>query len=591
MKLLSCFRTALLLGAAFPGWSICAQTGGGEVIFVGGKIVTGDAQGSIAQAVAVKSGRIVAVGSDATIRRLAGPSAKVIELGGKTVLPGLYESHVHALRTAEAELRDPYQELTTIAQIQEWIRQKARQVPPGSWIRVPRNEITRLKEKRHPTVQELDAATTTHPVVFEAVRKYVFNTRGFAEFGITAETKSIPNAEILPGADGKPQFFLTTAVQYTSRFAARDTATAEEKRASLLKLHQTYNSVGITTIFERGDAIPVYRAYEKLKEAGLLTLRTRFTLMYPNAYRSGDELQRFTSEANVRPGMGDDWLSIGLLKIVADGGIHWGNTRLSEPYGERRVKFYAKSDPSYRGDMNYTEEEMTSIFGAAARAGWQMMVHVTGDAGTDAVLQAMENVNAKTPLKDKRFTLTHSYFPTPAIAQRVAALGMCIDTQTNLYYKDSEFIASIYGRNWADRFLGLGTWKRAGVPVAINSDHMVGFDPNHAMNSFNPFLALYIAVSRRSDAGNVYNPDQKLSRLDALRAVTAMPAYLNFEEAKSGTLEAGKYADLIVIDRDYLTCPEEEIRDIKVLRTVVDGRTVYEASGPRLAPNSTRARE
>ena len=570
-------RLSLFLasGLALGCGRVVAQNA--DVVFVGGQIVTADARGTTVQALAVRGGRIVAAGSSADIRKQVGPSTQIVELGGKTVLPGLYESHVHALRTAEAELRDTYQELTTIPQIQEWIRQKARQVPAGTWIRVPRNEITRLKEKRHPTVQELDAATTTHPVVFEAVRKYVFNTRGFAEFGISAETKSIPNAEILPGADGKPQFLITTAVQYTSRWAARDSATAEQKRESLLKLHRIYNSVGITTIFERGDAIAVYRSYEKLKEAGLLTLRMRFTLMYPNTYRSGDELQRFTSEANVRPGMGDDWVALGPIKIIADGGIHWGNTRLSEPYGERRIKFYVRNDPNYRGDLAYTVEEMTSIFGAAAQAGWQFVIHVTGDAGTEAVLQAMENVNATTPLKDRRFSLTHSYFPTPAIAQRAAALGVCVDTQAYLYYKDLEFINMIYGRNWADRFLGIGTWKQAGVPVAINSDHMVGFDPNHSMNSFNPFLPLYIAVTRRNDAGNVYNADQKLSRLDALRAVTAMPAYLAFDEAKSGTLEAGKYADLVVIDRDYLKCPEEQIRDIKVLRTVVDGKTVYQA--------------
>jgi predicted amidohydrolase YtcJ len=549
-----------------------------DLILTGGNIVTLAAGDSIAQAVAIRQGRIVAVGSDREVQERAGPATTRIDLGGKTVLPGLYESHVHALQCSRAYLRDPYEELGSIAEIQSWLRRRARDVPAGEWIRIPRNEITRLKEKRHPTVAELDAACTTHPVVFEAVKKYVFNTRGFAELGIAADAKSLPDATLIPGADGRPQFLIParTAIHYAARFAARDTATAAEKREALLKLHRAYHSVGITTIFERGSPVEDYREYEKLAADGLLAIRTRFTLMYP--YRSGSDMERFMRERNVRPGMGDEWLSARTIKIIADGGIHWGTTRLSEPYGPRRLKFYVNLDPNYQGELNYSIDEMTGIFAAAARAGWQMVVHITGDEGTNAVLQAMEKANAATPLTGRRFTLTHSYFPTEELARRLAALGMCVDTQTYTYHRDAEFIADIYGRDWAQRFIGLGTWSRAGVPVAINSDHMVGYDPNHAMNSYNPFLALYVAVSRRSDAGRIYEPDQKLSRLDALRAVTSTPAYLDFEENKSGSIEPGKYADLVVIDRDYLQCPEEQIREIKVVRTIVNGRTVYEAS-------------
>ena len=548
-----------------------------DVVFLGGRIITADEQGRTAQALAARGGRITAVGSSDEIKRHVGQSTQVIELGGKTVLPGLHESHVHALRCSLAYLSDPYQELSSIGEIQDWLRKRAREVPAGTWIRIPRNEITRLKERRHPTVQELDAATTAHPVVFDAVRKYVFNSRGWSELGVSSERPSLPNARILPGPDGRPQFLVADAgaLPHASRFAASTTASDAEKREALLKLHRAYNAVGITTICERGAAAAEYRAYEKLKEAGLLTLRTRFALRYP--HRTGADLERFMRENEVRPGMGDEWLSARTLKITADGGIHWGNTRLSEPYGPRRIAAYVHSDPEYRGDFHYSNEELTSLFRAAADAGWQMVVHVTGDAGTDTVLRAMEQADLTAPLKGRRFSLTHSYFPTATLAKRAATLGVCLDTQTYTYYKDAEFIADVYGRDWARRFIALGIWQRAGVPVAINSDHMVGFDPNHAMNSYNPFLALYIAVSRRSEAGRIHDAAQKLSRLEALRAVTAVPAYLNFEEDRSGTLEPGKFADLVVIDRDYLACPEEEIRRIHVLRTVVAGRTVYEA--------------
>jgi len=128
---------------------------------------------------------------------------------------------------------------------------------------------------------------------------------------------------------------------------------------------------------------------------------------------------------------------------------------------------------------------------------------------------------------------------------------------------------------WAEQLIGVGAWFHGGVPVAINADHMIGLDPDHAMNSFNPFLALHIAVSRRNDHGRVHGAHQKLTRLEALRCVTANAAYLSFDEKKTGSLEAGKLADLVVLDRDYLACPEAEIRQIKPLRTMVGGKTVY----------------
>ena len=544
-----------------------------ELVVLGGRIVTGESDGSVQQAMAVHDGRIVSVGSTADISRLKTSSTEVIELNGRTVLPGLYEAHVHALRASLGYLAEPYQELRSIKEIQDWLRQRASEVPAGQWIRIPRNEITRLRELRHPTVEELDAACATHPVVFEAVVKYVFNTRGFQELGITPDTKSVPGGEIVRGANGRPQFLITSSPQFTSRFAPRQTATDAEKREALLKLHRAYHAAGITTIFERGSGIHEYRAYEKLREAGLLSVRTRFTMMV--AFKTARDVETFLEKEKISPGHGDDWLSIGTLKIRADGGIHWGNTRLSEPYGEKRTKFYVRADPNYRGDMSATAEQMEAVFGAAARLGWPMIVHVTGDEGVDKVLGAMEAVNKATPLKGKRFMLTHAYFPTANHAARAAALGMGVDTQVYTFHLDAPFIHEIYGPGWAERFIGLRTWVDAGVPVIISSDHMVGYDPDHSMNSFNPFIGLYAAVTRRSDNGKVYGPKQRLSRMEALRAVTMNPAYLNFEENKAGTLAAGKFADFIVIDRDYLACSEEEIRSIKVLRTVVAGKTVY----------------
>jgi predicted amidohydrolase YtcJ len=573
-RIMNVFRPTVVLLAALllPVLDLGAGVAP-ELVVLGGRIVTGEADGAVREAMAVRSGRIVAVGTTADIARLADASTQKIDLQGRMVLPGLYEAHVHALRASLAYLSDPYQELRSIAEIQEWLRRRAREVPAGQWIRVPRNEITRLEEFRHPTVEELDAACSTHPVVFEAVRKYVFNTRGFRELGINEGTRSIPGGEIIPDSRGKARFLVTNSPQITSRFAARNPASDDEKRQALVKLHAAYNAAGITTIFERGSGIHEYRAYERLRDAGLLSVRTRFTLR--GSFKTAEDVGNFVRREKIRPGQGDDWLSIGTLKIVADGGIHWGNTNLSEPYGERRARVYAHADPAYRGDFHYSNEQMQAVFGAAARLGWPMIVHVTGDEGVNRVLAAMEAVNRHVPLQGKRFMLTHAYFPTRAHAVRAAALGVGVDTQAYTFLMDAPFIDTVYGPDWSRRLIGLRTWSDAGVPVIISSDHMVGYDPDHAMNSYNPFIGLHAAVTRRASNGKVYGPGEKLKRLEALRAMTANPAFLNFEEAASGTLAPGKFADFVIIDRDYLNCPEDEIRSIKVLRTVVGGRTVH----------------
>ncbi len=209
--------------------------------------------------------------------------------------------------------------------------------------------------------------------------------------------------------------------------------------------------------------------------------------------------------------------------------------------------------------------------------GWQMCCHVTGDAGVDRVLEALENVNEQLPLNDRRFTLTHAYFPAHDQMPRLRKLGIGVDTQSYLYYRDARFIHRIYGPDWAERFIATGMWYGYGIPVAINSDHMSGLEPDHSMNSFNPFLALSIAVTRRDVYGNVYGKHQRLRREEALRCMTTNPAWLSFDESRKGRIVPGYLADMVVLDRDYFACAEEEIAKIKPVLTVVDGKVVFDA--------------
>ena len=572
---LGLIRIVSVAGVLFclSGWIEAQPASSADLVFLNGKILTVDARNSIQSALAIRGERIVAVGSDAEISLHIGDQTQVIRLDGKTVVPGLIETHCHAIGVGQGALTETYAELSSIAEVQEWIRRRAKELPPGQWITVPRNELTRLKERCHPSVAELDAACRTHPVLFTAATKHALNSPGWQRLGITRDTQSLPGIEIIRDEAGNPRL-LKGGDGLLRKEMPPPVYNTEQTRAALLPVLRRYNEVGITGIFERASNTEGYQLYRKLRERGELTVRV--TLTFRQQMSTAEQVEQFVSQLGLKPREGDDWVKAGPLKITVDGGIHWGTTYLSEPYGEKRVRFYALSDASYRGDLRYTVEQMQAVFSAGHRLGWQMSCHITGDAGVERVLDALEAADATSPVKDRRFTLIHAYFPTRQTVQRAHRLGVCVDTQSYLYYKDSDALAEIYGPRWAEQFIGVGDWLRGGVPVAINADHMIGLDPDHAMNSFNPFLALYIAVSRKNDHGRVYGAHQKLSRLDALRCVTANAAYLSFDEKKTGSLEPGKLADFVVLDHDYLTCPEEDIRLIKPLRTVVGGKTVYQ---------------
>jgi predicted amidohydrolase YtcJ len=542
-----------------------------DLVLTGGNIVTVDAQNRIVQALAIHSGRISAVGSEAEVARQIGPATRVVRLAGKVVVPGFIEGHVHSVGVAQGTHGPEYAELSSIAEIQAWIRRRAQALPPGTWMEVPRNDMTRLKERRFPTPAELDAACRTHPVAYESARKWVLNSLGFEKAGLTEGAPKIPGLRVLRDEAGRPRV-IEGGGGLIRKFVPYPTCSEEETLAALDRLLRRYNEVGITSIYERASNRRGWQLFRTLAERDP---RIRVTLTFRQSMRSADDVARFVRELDFKPGQGDQWVRIGPLKITQDGGIHWGNTNLREPYGEKRARFYVQDNPDYRGDLYNTVEQMRDVFAAAHRLGWQMCVHVTGDAGVDRVLDALEASNQQIPVKGRRFTLLHAYFPRPEALTRCARLGVCVDTQTYLYFKDSDFIAKIYGPDWAERFIGIGDWSRAGIPVAINSDHMIGMDPDHAMNSFNPLLHLGIAVSRRNEQGDIHGARQKIERLNALRMVTSSVAYMGFHENELGSLEVGKLADLAVLDRDYLSCPEEQIRHIKVLATLVGGRVVH----------------
>ncbi|MEO5818920.1 MAG: amidohydrolase [Vicinamibacteraceae bacterium] len=544
-----------------------------DLVVLDAKILTVDDGFRMAQALAVRDGRIVAVGSTAEVRARIGAATRVIDGGGRTVTPGLIDSHVHALGVAAAEAVQPFQNMRSIGELQDWIRATAKRAPPGAWIWTPRVYPPRLRERRFPTRQELDAAAPNHPVAVDGLYALSLNTLALRAAGVTRASADPPGGAIAKDARGEPTGLLRNVGAMLARF--RPSASPVPPLGMLARVHQAYVRTGITSVIERDATVEGYRAYEALQRAGRLQVRATVTFRIPHP-EDAAQVERFITGLPFRFGSGDDWLKVGPLKIFVDGGILLGTAFMREPYGPGARDLYAIDDPAYRGVLTLTPEQIRSAIAIGHRHGWQMVAHVTGDAGVDAVLDAFAAAQAQVSLPDARDTLIHAYFVHADSAARAARLGVLVDTQPAWHYKDADALAAGLGRERLAHFIGLRTLRQAGVDVAINTDHMFGLDRDEALNPFNPFLTMYAATTRRTQSGAIVSGDEAVSREEALRMMTIAAARFSFDEKTRGSIEVGKLADFVVLDADLLTCPPERLRAIRPEMTVIGGRVAYE---------------
>jgi predicted amidohydrolase YtcJ len=543
-----------------------------DLVLLNGNVLTVDAKFSRAAAVAIRDGRFVAVGSNEDVRAHVGKGTRVIDARGRTVIPGLIDTHVHALDVAAAEASQPFRNLRTVAEVQDWVRAQIERTPKGAWIWTPRVFPTRLREHRLPNRGELDAAAPEHPVVVDVAYAFALNTAALRAAGITRESPDPPGGAIVKDASGEPTGLLRNPGGLLARFRPSSKSVPLD---GLEQVHKQYLATGITSVIERGATLDGYASYQALQDGGRLRVRSTVTIRIPRPADSAD-VERFITGLPFKPRSGDEWLKPGPLKIVVDGGILIGTSYMREPYGLGASQLYAVDDPKYRGFLSLTPEQIASAFAIGHRLGWQMIAHVTGDAGADIVLDAIEAAQKAVPAPDRRHTLMHAYFVHPDMAARAVRLGVPVDTQPAWYYKDADALANALGRERMAHFIGLKTWRDAGAVVAINTDHMFGLDRDEAMNPFNPFLTMYTATTRRTESGQVVSGAEAVSREEALRMMTSAAARFSFDEKDRGSIEAGKLGDLVVLDDHLLTCPPERLRSIQAAVTVLGGRIVHE---------------
>lgn len=540
-----------------------SMTTGVESLFANGRILTVDPARPSASAVAVRDGRILALGDEEAVVPRIGRDAVRIDLGGRTMVPGFIDAHNHMACTAETffAVDAGPRTVSSIAELVAEVAHAAERTPPGAWIRGFGMDWTRFAEGRKPTRHDLDEAAGEHPVVILHVSGHyaLVNSRALADRGLTEAAADPAGGSLERDASGQltgllldsaTNLVLQTSVDICGHGPNIHTAIETDELARMIgEASRRYLAAGLTTICDPQVTSREMRAYRLARASGDLPIRT---VMLPLSHQL-DELEAI---GLVGP-MGDEHLRIGAMKFYTDGAITGGTAVFSQPMGSRG---------QYPGTLYHQPAELASLLRRAAGAGWQLAIHTMGDRAMGIMLDAVEAAMAAAPDGDLRHRIEHATWPTPEQLARIARLGMVPVTQPGS-------IAEL-GDIWRDHLgervhhaMPLRDQLELGIRPAISSDAFV--------QSYRPLDTIAAAMQRITPSGFEVGADQRITVEEALAAHTINAARAIHMEDRIGSIEVGKLADFAVVDGDLLAAPAEALRSLPVWMTVVGGEVLY----------------
>ena len=568
---------AMLLFTALPLFA--AETEPPNAVFHHGHILTVDREFRQVEAFAVNGDRIAAVGTSAEMLALAGNTTRKIDLQGKTVMPGIVDSHSHPVAAAMYELDHEIPTMETIDDVLAYFRSRTQVVPQGEWIGLQQVFITRLRDKRYPTRAELDAAVPDHPAFMRTGPDAMLNSLALAKLGITRDSGDHPDSghgKIERDPQTQEPVGLLRNCRSVGHFLVTDsgTVTTETRKAQLKKLMSAYNSVGITTVADRNASADDLALYTALKNDGDLTCRI-YAFHEVAASLSPDEIEaKVAAVAKLPLAKEDNLLWCGGVKMFLDGGMLTGSARMRQPWGTSKI--YGITDPEYRGLLFLSEEQVIRFAKAAAMNDMQPAFHCVGDGALEFLLKMLSAAATRSPegrLRSVRPGICHGNFIVPGSWDTIKSLGAVVDMQPAWLYLDGATLFDHFGEERMKWFQPYRTLLDNKVPIGGGSDHMLKIAPERAINLYDPFLGMWTMLTRQPRwTDRVLTPEQKISREEAIRFYTIDSAYVIRSETDKGSLEPGKLADFIVLDRDILRCPLDGIREIKVLETWLGGK-------------------
>jgi len=518
-----------------------------DLVFHDGRVLVLDADFSEGSVLVVDDGRIVAVGGDELRSRYAGD--REVDLRGRTLMPGFNDSHTHI--DGRPQRFVDLTETRSIAELKAQVADKADELGPGEWISGYGWSEDQMLEQRRPLRDDLDEAAPNNPVLLDRAGGHsaVMNSFAFRLAEIDENTADPDSGIIEKDANGRLNGIIRERQDIVSRLIPE--ATDAEVRDDLVAQLRDQFRYGITSLTQAWDTIDHYAEWMRIYDAqrgSLPRARVQVSWQGPEAMRAFGR----------KTGDGDAYLQVGPVKIFADGGFTGPAAYTNEPY---------KGETDYRGKLTMTPDELMTIVREANAAGWQLGIHAIGDAAIELVVEDIVQALQSTPRSDHRHYLNHfTIMPSAETMDSMAANGIAITQQPNFTYTlDGRYSTYLDG----DRLLHnnpLRTPIDHGVFVALSSDIL----------PIGPMVGLYAATTRKGMSGRVFAADEALTLNEALRAYTYGGAWLSFEEGVKGTLEPGRYADLIVLDRDISAVSGEELMDVAVDQTWLGGNLVYE---------------
>jgi hypothetical protein len=536
---------------------LLAQTAVITLAIVNARVWTGDARHPWADAVAVEGNRIAAVGSSAEIRKLGGAGTRVIDARGAMVVPGFIDAHVHFTDGGFALQSVKLRDAKTKAEFIQRIGAFAKTVPAGTWITNGDWDHENWGGEL-PTRQWIDSVTPNHPVWINRLDGHMSlaNSAALQAAKVTAAVKDVDGGTIVRDASGEPTgIFKDNAMGVVGRAVPPDSPEMIDRALRAAMRH--VNEQGVTAVHNMGSWGEL-AAFERAHAAGELTTRIYAAVPISSWKRLADTVKA--------RGFGDDWVRIGGLKGFVDGSIGSHTAAMLEPFTDA---------PNDRGLMVNSEADLYTWASAADKAGLQLLVHAIGDRAIRVQLDIFERVARENGPRDRRFRIEHAQHIAPTDIARFGALGVIPSMQPYHAIDDGRWVEKVIGAERAKGTYAFRALLDAKAPLAFGSDWFVA-PPT-------PLMGIYAAVTRRTldeKRPGGWVPEQKITVDEALRAYTAGAAYAGFAEESRGVIRKGMLADLTMIDRDLTTIAPETIRDAKVIRTIVNGKVVFEAMAP-----------
>ena len=564
-------RFATLAVALLATITIAAQdkkmsTAAPDVIFVNANIWTGVAAQPHATALAVSKGHITAIGSDAEVKKLVGKTTQVIDLAGKFVMPGFNDAHLHFASGGMTKLQVELAGTKSLEEMKSRIAEKAKTAHPGEWILGRGWDQTKWTKEVLPTRQDIDAVTAGHPAYFGRADGHIAiaNSAALKAAGITRDTKPPAGGQIDHDANGEPTGILRESAKEFLASKIPPPTPAQRRRGIELALQEAAE-FGLTSIQDNSEWAD-FLVYEELERQGKLTVRIAEWLPF------GAPLQTLQQHRAYHSGT-DRMLHTTMLKGYMDGSLGSSTAVLLAPYTD---------DPNKKnkGLAQFEQPKLNQMSDERADSGFQLGFHAIGDGGAQMALDAFADAeryvrehaanNPQTVKRDFRFRIEHAQVMAPDQFDQFKKLGVIASMQPNHLLTDMFWAEHRIGPERAKHSYAWREFLQHGVPLAFGTDYPV--------EPLTPFRGVYAAVTRKSEDGKrTYYPEQKLTIEEALAAYTTGAAYAEFAEPYKGRLEKGMVADLVVLDRDLTKISPDQILGTKVLRTVVGGKTVYEA--------------